>query len=97
MKTAIAFASILFACSGIALASIPIKEYDNSGNLLTPVQSVSGTADVQVTLKSATRFVDILPPDDSTTIPKITFVGGRTAGLCRSTLAATRTRRARTS
>jgi len=81
MKTVIAFASILFACSGIALASIPIKEYDNSGNLLTPIQSVSGTADVQVTLKSATRFVDILPPDDSTTIPKITFVGGPNTGV----------------
>ncbi|MBL8761089.1 MAG: hypothetical protein JNL50_07280 [Phycisphaerae bacterium] len=75
MKAAIAFASILFANANITLADIPIKEYDENGTLLTPVQS-AGTSDTIITLKSATRFVDILPPDNATTIPKITFEGG---------------------
>jgi hypothetical protein len=80
MKSSAALTLILFCGANIALADIPIKEYDENGTLLTPVQSV-GTSDTNITLKSATRFVDIPPPDNATTIPKITFVGGPSSGV----------------
>ncbi len=79
MNTRIGIASLLCASVSLAQASTLVKEYDQSGSLIA-TRSI-GNSDIEISLDLGTVFVDILPSDNTTTIPKLTFVGGPDFGV----------------
>lgn len=70
------------SCTNIAplcMASTTVKEY-NSGGSEIAIHTI-GSSDTSISLNQNTLFVDILPADNNTDIPRITFTGGPSSGV----------------
>ncbi|MBL8760898.1 MAG: hypothetical protein JNL50_06290 [Phycisphaerae bacterium] len=65
--------------ASVCMASTVVKEYNSGGSEIAA--HTVGSSDTSISLNVNTRFVDILPADNSTDIPRITFTGGPSTGV----------------